>query len=373
MPQFLVIFDNMRRWITWIICIGLHPAWTQQSRPVFFSLSPKEGFLIAHRPYMNHLVRENSYAYELAAWQQITDGDEHTQRLRNPLRGASLEFRNFGYDEVLGKAFSATFYMVFPLIQTQRNSYLDLTMGTGAGYLTRCYDVVENPLNNAIGSKWNGRVNLKLTWLKYYTNMHWGAGIEFMHFSNGSITTPNLGLNSPSIFLQVGYNVDQRQPAVKRSEVTKTELAQKQNLTVELITSAKEIAAIPYIPKRYPVIGTRIGYTWSKKGLWGAEVALDLVHNEANFHKYSDTTFTRKDILQVGLYAGTYIDFYRAQLAFGLGYYVHDPINAEGRVYNRIGYRYYFKENWFALFNIKANAAKADYFEFGIGYKIRSW
>ncbi|MBI3134882.1 MAG: acyloxyacyl hydrolase [Bacteroidetes bacterium] len=359
--------------ITVLLLFLVHPADCQTAEPVFFSLSPKEGFLIAHRPAMSHLVRKNAYSFEFAAWQQVINNDEHTQRLRNPLRGISVEYRNFGYDEVLGKAISITGYMVFPLLQTKNNLFVDLTVGTGAGYLSRSYDPVENPLNNAIGSKWNGRVNLKFSVLKYFRTTHLGGGIEFMHFSNGCITTPNLGLNSPSVFLQLGYNVQNRVQAVSRSEIVKTKLPEPNNLTLELITSAKEIGAIPYFPKRYPVLATRLAYTYSKNGLWGAEAAIDVIHNEANFHKYADTTFVRNDILQVGIYAGTFIRFYKSQLAFGLGWYVRDHILAEGRMYNRIGYRYYFKPNWFALFNIKANYAKADYFEFGIGYKFLTW
>ena len=360
----------MRLLFTCLFITLLRVAQGQQDSPVFFSISPKEGFLIAHRPNMSHLVRENAHGFELAAWKQLTHADPYTQRLRNPLCGASVEFRNFGYNEVLGRAFSMTTYMVFPLLQTKNNAFLDLTLGTGVGYLTRCYDVVENPLNNAIGSKLNGRVNIKLTWLKYRENMHWGAGIEFMHFSNGSITTPNLGLNSPSVFLQMGYNTRMRERAVEKHTIEKLDAAEKHNLAIELIGSVKEIGAIPYFPKRYPVIASRLSYTYSKCGLWGAEIALDVIHNEANFHKYNDTSFVRKDILQVGIYGGAYVQFYKCQVAFGLGWYARDRINAEGRLYNRIGYRYYFKDKWFALFNIKANYAKADYFEFGIGYKF---
>lgn len=360
----------MRPFIYLLLLLTAATSQAQNGAPRFFSISPKTGFLIAHRPNMTHLVRENAYALELAAWQQVTDSNEQTQRLRHPLRGLSLEFRNFGYNEVLGYAISATSYMVFPLLQTRKNLYLDLTVGTGIGYLTRCYNAVDNPLNNAIGSNWNGRVNLKLSLLRYFERFHLGGGIEFMHFSNGCITNPNLGLNSPSIFAQIGYNASQRQLAPGRTQLVKTMLNQPHNLTAEFIGSVKEIGAIPYTPKRYPVLAARLGYTYSKCGLWGAELALDIIHNESNFHKYSDTTFVRSDILQLGLYGGTYVTFFKSQIAFGVGWYMRDHINAEGRCYNRIGYRYYFKPNWFALFNIKANYAKADYFEFGIGYKF---
>jgi hypothetical protein len=345
----------------------------QPGKPDFISISPKTGFLIAHRPFMTHLVRENSYGVELIASYQQKGSDELTQRLNNPLKSFSFEYRNFGYKEVLGSAISFTSYMVFPLFETKNNCFIDFTMGSGIGYLTRCYNAEENPLNNAIGSKLNARVNLKFSITRYFQKTHLGTGIEFMHFSNGSLKTPNLGLNLPSVYLQFGYNITDRVQGVKRTEKLKTNLESPNNLTAELIFTGKEIGAIPYEPKLYPVIAARLAYTYSKRGLWGGEIALDLIHNESNFHKYHDTTFVRKDILQIGIYAGAYIQFYKSQLAFGLGWYARDNINPEGRMYNRIGYRYYFRKNWFALFNVKANYAKADYFEFGIGYKFLTW
>lgn len=345
----------------------------QLNKPHIVSLSSKSGFLIAHRPFMSHLVQKKSWCFEVTAWRQMNGNDDITKRLRTPLKGLSVEARNFGYNAVLGHAFSVTGYMGFPLMKTKKAFYLDLIIGTGIGYLTKHYDVTTNPLNNAIGSHLNGRVNLKLIASKYFRRWHIGGGIEFMHFSNGSITTPNLGLNSPSLFINTGYNINERLNPAPRSEIEKNPLPQAHALTIELIGSAKEIGAIPYFPKRYPVIAARAGYSYTKNGLWGVDIALDLIHNEANFHKYTDTSFTRSDILQAGIYLGTFLRFYNTQLAFGLGYYVRDNINPEGRLYNRIGYRHYFNKKWFALFNIKANYAKADYFEFGIGYRFLSW
>jgi hypothetical protein len=363
----------MRLWTLVVLTLINSGLFAQFRKPDYISIAPKTGFLIAHRPFMSHLVRENSFGFESSASYQEKGADDLTKRLNNPLRSYSIEFRNFGYNEVLGSAISATSYMLFPLFVTKNNCFIDFTMGSGIGYLTRSYNELDNPLNNAIGSKLNARVNLKLSIIRYFTKTHLGTGIEFMHFSNGSLKTPNLGLNLPSFYLQFGYNFSDRERGVKRSEKPKTNLESPNNISAELIFTGKEIGAIPYEPKLYPVIATRLGYTYSKRGLWGAEFALDIIHNESNFHKYNDTTFVRKDILQIGIYGGAYIQFYKSQLAFGLGWYARDNINPEGRMYNRIGYRYYFKKNWFALFTVKANYAKADYFEFGIGYKFLTW
>ena len=362
------------RWIVSLIALWISPgAFTQPEKPTFLMVDTKGGILFAHRPFMSHLVRENSFGFELTALQQQTGNDQHTVLHRCPLKGIGLEFRNFGYNQVLGSAISITGFMNFPLVQTQKNLCFDLLIGTGLGYITRHYDKYENPTNNAIGSALNAKVSVKFALTKYARFMHFGGGIEFAHYSNGTIKTPNLGLNSPSLFLRAGYNFSERVVGPKRINKEKTNCEFSHNLSAELIGTGKEIGAVPFEPQLYPVAAGRLGYTYSKCGLWGAELALDIIHNEANFHKYNDTTFVRSDILQVGIYAGGFVQFYQMQLAFGLGYYVRDIINAEGLVYNRVGYRWYFCENWFGLFNVKANYGKADYFEFGIGYRFLKW
>lgn len=363
----------MRIILSFIISLLLQIGFSQTDKPLFLSINPKGGFLFAHRPFMSHLVRQNSYAFEMTVWQQENHTDAQTLRLKSPLKGLAIDYRNFGYDEVLGKSISIIQYMVFPLYQTKKNLCFDLALGSGIGYITKRYDKYENPTNNAIGSALNARVNIKFSLIKYTEKMHFGGGVEFAHYSNGAIKNPNLGLNSPSAFLQVGYNFSNRVIPVKDPTYQKPKTENPQNISVELIFTGKEIGAIPYNPKLYPVVAGRLAYTYSKRDLWGAEFAIDFIHNEANFHKYIDTTFARSDILQVGIYAGTYVQFYKSQIAFGLGCYIRDVINPEGRFYNRIGYRYYFNKKWFGMFNIKAIFGKADYFEFGIGYRFMKW
>jgi len=53
-----------------------------------------------------------------------------------------------------------------------------------------------------------------------------------------------------------------------------------------------------------------------------------------------------------------------------LGYYLYYPYDFEGRIYNRIGLKYYFSEKWFGAFSVKSHLAKAETLEFGIGIRL---
>ena len=49
------------------------------------------------------------------------------------------------------------------------------------------------------------------------------------------------------------------------------------------------------------------------------------------------------------------------------GYYLYYPYDFEGRIYNRLGLKYYFSKQWFGAFTVKSHLATAEALEFGIG------
>ena len=145
------------------------------------------------------------------------------------------------------------------------------------------------------------------------------------------------------------------------------------SLIAEVIASARQVADIPYKAKVYPVIGTRLTYVYRPRIKWGAVVSLDFVHNAANPHLWPEEGHKESEAYQLGIYTGAEAYFYKTVILFGLGYYLFDPVNASGKIYDRLGLQYYFTKNWYGLFAIKANFAKADYFEFGIGRRLKGW
>ncbi len=331
----------------------------------------KSGFLIAHRASMTHLVRKSTYGFEVGVvnfkQSTITDSSYHF-----PQSGFYFNFGNFGYNEVLGRSFSIAHFFGTPIYQSKRGFFIDFRYGTGIGYLTEKYNPETNPTNNAIGSYFNIKVNLKLLFAKHFRYFWIGGGIDFTHFSNGAITRPNLGLNTTCLLLNIGITENKRLAFSKKNLKDKAYLKEKK-LLLESIISVSEAGGNPYPAKRYPIVGIRSTFQSEFAPNWAGEASLDFIYNESNFHKFEDSTFTRSDAFQIGIYGGASYRFYQSEITMGIGYYLLDKINVLGKFYNKVGYRYHFNSNWFGVLTVKANVGQADYLEVGIGYKLKSW
>ena len=190
------------------------------------------------------------------------------------------------------------------------------------------------------------------------------------HFSNGAIQMPNLGLNNLSTYFNVGYNFKERVLFDKTKDFMMTMEIPRAYFMFEGIATVTEVPPIPLEAKKYPVFAGRMSWVKPLGKTWNYEVALDVVYNVSNLHKYYDSSYTVKDVPQIGGYLGMSFNYYKSQIVFGLGYYFMDKINPLGRIYNRVGYRYYLSDKWCGLFNIRANFGRADFFEFGVGYKF---
>jgi|GEM_PF-1253687 len=343
----------------------------QDKTPYFLTLSNKGGIMTAHRPFMAHLVRNKTLGFELALSKQQIGKSNLSVKHKFPLNGLALEYRNFGYDDVLGSAISLIQYQNFVIFQSKTNLCLDFKMGAGISYITKKYDKETNPTNNAIGSNINAKVSFKLELNQFTSRYHFGLGAELAHFSNGTFQHPNLGLNTLAIYANIGYNLNDRK-VFKFDEEKVKEIGggSKAYVVGEGIFSISEVMPIPGDAKKYAVFAGRFSFVKPLNLSWNCEFAIDGVYNASNQYRYLDKNHEPKDVTQFGLYTGMSFNYYKSQIIFGLGYYIVDMINPLGRVYNRIGYRYFFNKDVFGLFNIRANFGKADFFEFGVGYKF---
>ena len=77
-----------------------------------------------------------------------------------------------------------------------------------------------------------------------------------------------------------------------------------------------------------------------------------------------------EDWKRIGVFVGHELFVNKMSIVTQLGYYVYYPYDFEGRVYNRIGLKYYFGDKFFGAITLKSHGAKAEAVEFGIGVRL---
>lgn len=342
---------------------------SQESPHQSITLLSKTGFLWAHRSHMEHLVKGLNTGLELEFSQQRQPYNFYTEKMKWPVQGFSLTYQDFGNPSVLGKGFGLIQFTKFNLIQHPKFGFLDLRLGSGFSIITKKYDPIENPKNNAIGSYLNHFIVFHLSYEKHFEHFNLGLGLELNHFSSASMQQPNLGLNTPMLCVRTGFNTSKRKVFEPfDGSVIAVMPRNPKHLQIDVLTTVKQNAPGNHPSKMEPVIGLKGSYIKYLNLSWDLEGNIDVIYNQANRFLYDDKAYSFLQATQLGIAVSGVYNFYKSQIYFGLGLYVFDHIKAGGPVYNRVGYRYKIKDNWRVYCGIKAHYGKADYMEAGIGY-----
>jgi hypothetical protein len=76
------------------------------------------------------------------------------------------------------------------------------------------------------------------------------------------------------------------------------------------------------------------------------------------------------DLQSFGISAGYGMHFGDMFLLFQMGHYLADEHLVNGPWYHRVGMRHKIKGHLLGTINLKTHFAKADYFEFGLGWNL---
>ncbi|EPB65931.1 hypothetical protein ANCCEY_14987, partial [Ancylostoma ceylanicum] len=122
--------------------------------------------------------------------------------------------------------------------------------------------------------------------------------------------------------------------------------------------------------KAYPVYALSLNARMFMKPKVGWEVALDVISKQAIWGYRVEVEKTQWKIMQFGIYAGYLLPLNQFHFVVGMGAYVRDFYNPDGLLYHRVGMRYYLKNGVYFNLVLKSHWGKADYVEWGVGYKI---
>ena len=170
------------------------------------------GKVLKHKQDILFEVPPLSSAFIFSAVNQTNGSKVWHKYWRNPRIEIQISGLNFGNDKILGQAYAVIPGYTFYLKRFKKIDFL-FHIGMGIGYLTKKFDIQNNPDNNAIGSHLNNATRFRISG-NYQIDPKWQieAGINFLHFSNALSASPNSGINvyGPDIGIRYLFNTQKQ-------------------------------------------------------------------------------------------------------------------------------------------------------------------
>jgi len=347
-----------------------------QAANLLFEPRANYGFLIAHHVemeiYNSHFP---SFEFTIA---QASYGKRQWESFYNyPVTGIAYWNAWLGNSRDLGQAHALFPYISFPWAKNEK-SELNFRLGAGLAYLTKRFDRLENYKYTAIGSHLNAAINLMIEYRwKPLHHLQLSAGVQLMHFSNGSVKTPNFGLNIPSVSGGIAFRLNKENNYIRRRlrpDLTMFEFDGRDYIEVKAGTTFAIKETGDTDGKRYNIYAGFISASKSlgykhKLGLcfdlsWDGSDALLVAHSNTEPYKKSELT-------KPGLSAAYELVLARTSFAFNLGAYLGGKDKSEGMTYYKAGIHYLITKNLFANLTLKTHFARADFVGLGIGYRFK--
>lgn len=240
----------------------------------------------------------------------------------------------------------------------------------GVGFNLKPYDPDLNPNNKYIGSTINAYINLGVnSTLKLTKRTDLQASFGLKHYSNGATKKPNAGINLFPLNVAMKVKLGEIKSIPSQvPDIAPKDLRTFWNLTLYTGMRNYEIGDPAYFRG-----GLGINYLLEPKYKYRLGIGLDLFWAQGMELRYPGENFSFKDqtsLALVGSWEWQLTEKLYVPIAFG-AYLYRNELNQEITwFYERIGARYRFDNNMFAGMQIKAHKAKADFFEFTVGYTI---
>jgi Lipid A 3-O-deacylase (PagL) len=358
------------------ICLPLVKA--QLPKGVSLESSAYFGKVVKHTPKLRFDAPPLSIGFDFHVNKQLYGQKAWHQWLNYPAIGVSFVYYDIG-SESLGKAFGLFPTFDLKLITHQRFQST-MQLGLGLAYLTRYYDALTNPDNNAVGSNVNGTAQFK--WQNQYSvNPNWQIlfGLSFTHYSNGSSQQPNFGINIGAAQFGVKWqpNHVNTEGYVHRDTSSKPE----RRFGVSMHAGMTYVEPGVLRGPRYPFYFLSVGGVYRTSKVNQVLLGLDFEYDKSTYYwsLHTATVFTEADANRG---ASRWSIFVADEIFFGnfsfwaqMGYYLNNKtaLSLTAVWYNKIGLRYHFppigkpKTRFFVGSYLKTHRIAAEYMGLGFG------
>jgi len=360
-------------WI-YLFCVSTNVNAGEKGRSILsnysFGADVHYGYVIAHHPEMWALTDGYFPSYEFSLLKQ-TNGKRAWQYLyRYPQIGISYRISNFGVSNYLGREHSLVPFIIFPIVKNKKFQ-LGFKTGLGVGYLSKKFDRLENYKNLAIGSHFNASISFELKCrFKLGERVFLNAGISMAHLSNGTVKTPNYGLNIPAIFGGLTFKLN-KEPVKYLVPDLIPNNKWKKNFRMMFWAASKQIDQ--NWDKQYKVFVATADFSQYYCNSNCYLIGLDLIYDESvkyALEQEGEEVENNKETIKMGLNIGHEFMLDKLSLYFALGYYVYSIDTTKGKVYDKIGVNYAITRNLMIGVALSAHYAQADYLSVGIGLNL---
>lgn len=339
------------------------------------------GFVVPHRPELRNLVTGHSNSWH-AGWQMNTRHAGHRKAWHRayhyPLWGVEVYYADLGNRKQLGQQLAVHAMVKLPqftrLIAPHRRVQLYSQWGIGAGYSDVVWDLEANPKGIALSSALNVCLSAGyLAQVRVSDRFAVHAGISVVHFSNGSLSVPNLGTNNLSGALGLVYHLTKmRSEASNPDAHVDTSLHSFTKWTFFTAFSSGLRENLPPGGPSHFVHNLVLGAEYR----WIFKTAL-VVRHDASYNLSLDPLLRRNgttevqstDRLQGGFAVGIVRHFGRASFEASMGAYYRNRNAGDGTFYNRFALRHQVTQGISVSLGLKTHWAKADYPEVGVMYR----
>ena len=325
------------------------------------------GFIVAHRPSVVHVLQKHCRSFELN-FTKSTEKRGGWEELYNfPEIGFGYQYFNLGNPQELGSA-----HGLFGLIKLNlfklKTSYFKTHLGLGLGYVSKPFNINDNYKNLLVGSNINATITTGIEYqIKLSKKSEFTSGINLTHYSNGGSNVPNMGINLALLNIGLVYHLNDV------NQIKKDTLHLERSEAFEILVAGGIKQIYPPNSPKYGVGIITADYLWpiKNKSIFtvGADAFLDKSH-KAFLLQDSIITDGVDGFLRWGIHVGYGLRVGKCTGILQTGYYLFNPNKIDASIYNTLSFRYHVNEQWFVCFNLKSHFARADYFQYGIGYHL---
>lgn len=333
------------------------------------------GFIVCHHPEMRYF-RSHFPLYEISV-QQATYGNHYWQACINyPAVGVSFLYTGLGGWKELGEAYALYPYISFNFLKSRRNQ-LNLKIGVGVGYITNCFDRKENPKNTFIGDNVNAIINLAFEYNRFITNrLSLGVFTGFTHFSNGARRSPNNGINIAHIGLNAKYFINEPKQRIPRMEKNNQQYKpwtmKNLSLYVAFTYAPKDIQEYIGYNKTWSVYNLEIDMLKRVTEMSKIGIGFDFVYDETDkaVLDLDNIEYSDFEILRPGINIAYELSLNTTSFMVYAGTHLAGKEMGGGYLYQKLSAKQNICKHMFAICTLTTHFGWADFFSFGIGYKI---